>query len=584
MLLLRNHGGRLAASVLLGAAALVAAPVGATLVLNEILVDPDGSDSGREYVELYNRGTGPISLEGVRFEFANGAEAPSWRTRWEGEAGQRLAAGERFLITDRNWQGTAVPQAEVYLGLQNGPDAVRLVRGAETLDLLGYGALTDAALFEGAAAPVATGRALARRPDGRDTGDNAADFVLADPTPGAPNFEDWLIEASAWRAEPPSLDRSGAEVEVTVEIRNAGLQTIAPSRVELAIGAQVVVGHLDALASGERCEATWRLRPVRTGTLPIRLRIPPPAVPETLGVALGSLQVGPGALVLSEILAAPDQDQGEWIELRARADSVLLAEFSLRDEDGDWRPLPDRILRSGERVVVAQDSLALAGWLCTNARQGWEPSCGLQAALGRIAVGPSPWPSLNNASASSRDFADRIWLADARQNVIDHLAWEGPGTAVVPAPPGGISLERIADLPRQPGASLWDACTAQAGSTPGCGNSLATEAGPGTGFRVEPRILDPGAGAPVLHARCELPPGAEGLQLRIYDLGGTRVRDLGSDRLGPGPRDLIWDGRDDQRREVPAGGYVFAATIRGAGGGILRRERQLVAVRRGGRR
>ena len=72
-----------------------------------------------------------------------------------------------------------------------------------------------------------------------------------------------------------------------------------------------------------------------------------------------------------------------------------------------------------------------------------------------------------------------------------------------------------------------------------------------------------------------------GLRLRVYDLWGSCVRDLGGDRIGPGPRDLIWDGLDDDSRAVPAGGYVFVASIRGEGGAVLHRVRQLVAVRRG---
>lgn len=556
----------------------------AEIVINEILVDPEGSDSGREFVELFNPGPGSAPLNGLRFEFANGAEEASWRLRWEGAGLSDLPAGARFLITDRNWQGDAVPGAEVYLGLQNGPDAVRLVRDGRTLDLLGYGPLTDPAMYEGEPAPVAPGRSLARRPDGADSGRNVLDFVLTGPTPGGPNFRDWAIEAAGWNAEPPSVDRVGGAVGIGVKLRNIGLEAIAPANVELSVGGQVLSGRLGGLVSGGEADVHWPVRVDRAGTLPVVVRILPPAAPDTLALLLGALQAGPGPLVLDEVLAAPDQGQGEWIELRARADSLDLARFRLRDEDGDWRSLPRRILRAGDRAVVAQDSTALAAWLLENTESGLETGCGVTSALAAVIDAATGWPSLNNESASSRDFADRVYLADPQGVVIDHLTWEGPGEATVPAPDGGTSLERISDAPRQPGASLWAPCTAQAGSTPGCPNSLVVPTVPGLGFRVTPAVLEPAAGVAVLHALCEVPAGAVGLRLRIYDLWGGRVRDLGGDRLGPGPRDMIWDGRDDQSRAVPSGGYIFVVSLRGAAGEVLKRERQLVAVRRGGAR
>jgi len=157
------------------------------LVINELLPDPEGSDAGREFVELLNTGPSVEALAGVRLEFGNGTESGNWIARWSAFDDQIVAAGERFLIVDRNWQGPAFADAEVYLGLQNGPDAVRLVRGETVLDLVGYGALTDSAMMETSPAAVAAGLALARKPDGRDTGDNSRDFQLAPPTPGEAN-------------------------------------------------------------------------------------------------------------------------------------------------------------------------------------------------------------------------------------------------------------------------------------------------------------------------------------------------------------------------------------------------------------
>ena len=150
------------------------------LVINEFLPDPAGSDGGREFVELLNGGSEAQSLDGVRLQFGNGAEGPAWVTRWEAPPGLWLEPSARFLIVDRNWLGQPGWNAEAYLGLQNGPDALRLVRGEQVLDMVGYGPLTDQDMMETEPADIAPGMSLARRPDGRDTGNNRSDFVLAD--------------------------------------------------------------------------------------------------------------------------------------------------------------------------------------------------------------------------------------------------------------------------------------------------------------------------------------------------------------------------------------------------------------------
>jgi hypothetical protein len=44
------------------------------------------------------------------------------------------------------------------------------------------------------------------------------------------------------------------------------------------------------------------------------------------------------------------------------------------------------------------------------------------------------------------------------------------------------------------------------------------------------------------------------------------VRDLGGDQLGPGPRDVLWDGHDDEGAHAPAGAYVVLLRIYGERG------------------
>lgn len=551
---------------------LAAARVEATLVINELLPDPAGADAGHEFVELLNSGDVPADLGGVRLEFANGADGAVWQLRWTGPSGLALAPGARFLIVDRGWTGNAPADAEVSLALQNGPDAVRLVQAGAVLDLVGYGALTDTLLMESRPAPSAPGRSLARRPDGRDTGDNRADFVAAEPSPGLPNFATRALVAVETVVEPPSLGRAGATVAIAARLRNDGVQDLPTLRLRLACGPDTVGALLDAAASGQERDLEWLLRPRLEGQWPLELRAELSDPAETLVVALGRLQVGEAGLQLSEVLGAPRSGQGEWIELEALAGtSAGPGAYRLRDDDGTWVELPPLALAGGQRIVVAEDSLALAGWLAAN-RDGPPDAGGCDAPLLQLA----PWPALNNSPPETRTRADRVLLADSLGTILDHVDLGADGRALN----GDRSLERVTDGPPGMGVARWAESLAATGATPGCPNSVNPPDGAGSGapglLAAEPAVASRELGQVAVHLRFEVPAAAAGWDMGVYDLDGRGVRDLGGDRLGPGPRALFWDLLDDQGRPVAAGGYVAVVRWRAPGGGPAALRRLLV--------
>lgn len=545
------------------------------VVINELLPDPAGADAGCEFVELLNTGAGPVALEGLRLEFANGAEGPVWQVRWTGAGDQVLAPGARFLVVDRGWSGAAAADAEVALALQNGPDAIRIVRGDQVLDLVGYGALADTLLMEARPVPVATGRSLARRPDGHDTGDNRADFVSAEPSPGAPNFASRALVALETVVEPPSLAGAGSAVTISARLRNDGVQDLPTVRVRLACGPDTVGALLDAAASGQERLLEWQVRPQLEGQWPLRLRAELADPAETLEVDLGRLQVGPAALRLAEVLGAPRSGQGEWVELEALgAASAAPGAYRLRDEDGDWVELPPLVHSGGGRVVVAEDSLALAGWLAAN-RDGPPDAAGCGAPVRQL----SPWPALNNSPPEARTRADRVLLADSLGTILDHVDLGADGQSLR----GDRSLERTATGTGGPAAGQWAESLAAAGSTPGCPNSVdpppgGAAAAPGA-LTAEPAVLARDLGQAAVHLRFEVPATAAGWDLGVYDLDGRIVRDLGGDGLGAGPRALFWDLRDDRGRPVAAGGYVAVVRWRAAPGGGPAPGRRLLVVR-----
>ena len=78
----------------------------------------------------------------------------AWSGSTAGAAGDSVDARGCFLVVDEGWRGPAAP-VEVALDLQNGPDALRLVRADGTTDTVGWGEL-DAAQHYGQGRQVAS--------------------------------------------------------------------------------------------------------------------------------------------------------------------------------------------------------------------------------------------------------------------------------------------------------------------------------------------------------------------------------------------------------------------------------------------
>ncbi len=530
-------------------------PCCAQVFLNEVLYDPAGADGGGEFVELYNAGAAGVVLAGYRLEFANGAVGPEWQTRWEGTAADSLAAGDFFLIVDRGWSQIPAGQAEVALSLQNGPDAVRLVRLDASVDLLGYGEPLEPLLSEGTPHPdVASGQSLGRRPDGADSDDNAADwYALEAPTPAAPNFPHWSARVDFLQFEPPSLARAGTFVEITLHLVNTGLAGWQGGTLVLRAGEGDLPGWLDPLDSGQSCVLRFHWQPESAGRHELDLVIPTGG--GDLVLTLSEYQVGQDDIFLSEVMAVPPAGGCEWVEVgNAGTQPRELSSLRLRDEDGDWHVLPPIVLPGGDLVVLVQDRTRFFAWweeiLSTGALTAC-PSAQVTAAVHEL---PGSWPSLNNTPPRDRTYADRVYLSEGDGVVLDHVTLGGQGTELT----AGRSFERISPIPRGDPLRNWVVATTPLGATPACQNSVSWSEQTAEQFSLRPNPFYPtGLGRnTVLHLFFVLGAGEEGWDAQIFDLWGHRVRDLGGDRLGPGSREVLWDGRGDDQEPLPPGAYI----------------------------
>ena len=64
-------------------------------------------------------------------------------------------------------------------------------------------------------------------------------------------------------------------------------------------------------------------------------------------------------------------------------------------------------------------------------------------------------------------------------------------------------------------------------------------------------------------------PTAGDHSLAVYDVAGRRVRSLSSGRIEAGPREVLWDGRNEEGRPAPSGVYFYR--LRAAAGELNER-------------
>ncbi|MBK9649647.1 MAG: lamin tail domain-containing protein [Deltaproteobacteria bacterium] len=164
------------------------------MVINELLVNPTGTDGGQEWVELYNPGATDITLTGWAFQRGKSSSTPM-KTRHTFGATAVIPAGGYYILGDTALTSPTpdeVTTTASTLDLGNGntnADAVQLLDcDGELIDVIVYGVApnsdgwTDEAGALVADADLAPepgeGEVLARVDDGADTNLSATDVCV----------------------------------------------------------------------------------------------------------------------------------------------------------------------------------------------------------------------------------------------------------------------------------------------------------------------------------------------------------------------------------------------------------------------
>ncbi|MCB9179307.1 MAG: lamin tail domain-containing protein [Flavobacteriales bacterium] len=171
----------------------------AQVVINEVDYDQIGTDNA-EYLEIKNIGTTAFPMQYLSVVMINGNNggAAEYRTI-ESSSWPALEPGDYFVICGNqsitvNCDHAASPMTNL---IQNGsPDAIALIWTPDSsiIDMLSYGGdvpgYTEGTGTSAEDTNEQDGLSLSRWPDGSDTDDNDADFVIGCPTPGTANMLD----------------------------------------------------------------------------------------------------------------------------------------------------------------------------------------------------------------------------------------------------------------------------------------------------------------------------------------------------------------------------------------------------------
>lgn len=534
----------------------------ASVVINEVLYDPDGPDTGLEFVEIVNCGRTGVSLSGWTLETGNGANPDDWTVEWVGREFDFLEPGGFFVIGEPS----VVPEPDFVtaLDLQNGPDAARLADGVRPVDVVGWGEPLFQEYYEGAPAPdVPSGCSVARSPDCYDHDDNSVDLLPAPvPTPGSGNSPGVDLSVTL-RHHGNEVQPTSSSVMVQCVVRNAGALEVTggvPTLTLLLDDSDVPVtvrpveaslAPRDSVAAALECEA-----PPGYHRAVVRVSCPGDEEPlndtRETSFTLGA----PGGLVrLSEVMYSPDDEGTEWVELRnSSGESVDLSGWSLGDDDEQHavsaRDAGDTLLAPGGFAVVAKDTAAF----------GWTQAC--------LLFRTERWEALSAG--------DVVVLLDQFGTPMERVAYDDSWGG-----DRGVSLERVRIDIGSDDPCNWGSSVDPSGSTPCSENSIFLPTRESSGrLGAAPNPFTPnGDGRSDRTAiSYELPVARARVRISVYDALGRKRATLidigGSAATG----EVLWDGLDGDGRLLPSGLYVVRLEAISAREGVFVDEKRAVGL------
>ncbi len=548
-------------------------PATASMILSEIMYNPDGPDYYTEYVELYNAGASAMDLTG--WQIGDGTQWDSLIAAPGNASGITLAPGEYALILDSGYWDSGggvydavIPEETLLLTV---PDAAIGAGGLgnstpETVSLIHpLGTIVTQRTYRIGAEQGQSEECIWLTNDSTDT-----NWAFSQPggTPGFPNSVtppqyDLALDSLALRLEYDPVENAH-RLNVSLLISNTGSETAPQNRIVLQADrhqqqdwATVADFSIPALEPDSVYQINEEIGTVQGGRLDWIALLEMPddrAENDTLRASI-QIPYKPRNVMLSEIMAAPsDELPGEWFELENRCDETLLplGGWTIEDEagqtatiDSSLNLLPVFNRADGWTWLVPATSSAILDWPGINEER---------------VLFPEGWPSLN-------DDGDELILRDPTGAVIDHIRYPEAVT--------GRSFIRTG-WSGKPNPAEWSVSPDSSGGSPGWESEAPLDSGDSDTAVVAPN-------APLLEPKPNpFSPDGDGYEdettfslrfpaervqmtLRVFDVNGRRMATLLRARNLPGQGEWIWDGRLPNGDWLKAGMYVFQAEATSGG-------------------
>ncbi len=520
---------------------------GAQVVINEIMYAPENPEP--EWVELFNAGPGAVNLERWSLHDAAGGRCVLPR-RTIASGGYMVITRDSAGLRDARGGRGAFLEASLPV-LNNSGDALFLV------DSTG---LTRDSVYYDIEWGGADGRSLERRlyifPP-MDDSTWAACPGSSGATPGRRNA-----------ATPAGFDVAIVWAQFDAEralalalVRNVGTLGSADARLELSVDL-----NNDGSAAASELLATAPVAAMEPGDSVVismawpRLLRPEPEIGILELVMAGDERTAnntaefpalaptvDSGIVLNEIMFDPlsvgPRAGAEYVELR----NVTAAAINV----AGWR-VYDATLRPQVTVPATAPAIAPDGYL-------------LLASDTTIYV-RFPWLRdsanvvvLRRSGFSFNADEEELTLRNRAGALVDRVAYRGSWHRPDLGDTKGIALERISAGAASGDARNWSSSAAAAGGTPAARNTLDVPVTVSEALlTAEPATVSPdGDGFEDFTRIAYRLPAMGGVMLAtVYDRLGRRVRTIANNEPAAAEGEIVWDGRDDDRRALEPGIYL----------------------------
>jgi len=519
----------------------------AQAVISEIMYNPEEDETLNEFIEIVNMSpTDTLDITGWTIQDKSGFDAieESGFGLKIAPGGYGILFGSDYSIEEGIYQDI-IPSTAILMrvddtrignGLGNTEDSLYLYNPSGILiDYVGYSDV------------VQEGYSLEKiRLDQENTPENWVQSLDSLGTPGAPNsvmpFE---VDAGVVSAHhEPLYPNLGEEVRLTVLVVNPGSTPFFGSVVATQNNIPISENSFSEMTVGDTLSVLLLLPGFTHGEQKIELTV---SVIGDMNLENNTMDYTIdvshpfGIVTLNEFLCRPETGQSEFIEL-VSTENVNLNGWSIRDETGSEKALPNLSIHAGEFIVIATDSIFQ-----------------YQVPASAVFVVPvNGFPSLNNDG-------DKISVVDNTGAVIDSLVY----TSEWPLE-DGRSTEKFRPEYSSMDQARWGVSVVETAMTPGEQNSLYYEKLPGSGSIVySPNPFSPNGDGldDRLFIHCKFPFEQAILKLEIFDMVGRTIAApywnvvLAQETL------IYWDGYRNNGSPARIGIYLIKATARDASTG-----------------